>query len=136
MSDERIARMNPDAVDTAKVYTGPVHFHDGENVEMEGVPFVEVGKWATAGAEKTSDDFDCSYYAALFLGYELSMDWLPASQNKNGDRKYLIYKNLDENSRPVPFSPEAAYIIASQINFLLAQARMARQEFMPEDIRS
>lgn len=127
MSDERIARMNPDAVEEAKVYTGRVHFYDDELVEMEGVPFVEVGKWTAAGEESNEEDFDCTYYAALLLGHKLNMGWLPAGEDGEG-RKYLIFKGKDENDRPVPFTMEEASMVAQAINTTLRQARELKQQ--------
>ena len=127
MPNERVARMNPDAVEEAKVYTGRVHFYDGEHVEMEGVPFVEVGRWTAAGEELGQEDYDCTYYAALLLGYELSMDWLPAGEDDEG-RKYLIFNGKDENDRPVPFTMEEASSIAQAINTTLKQARKSKQQ--------
>ena len=139
---ERVAEMNPTAVEEAKVFTGLVYYHipnRHEHIEIAGKSFVEVGKWATAGNEQTPGDFDCTYYAALLLGYGLeqpgnktTMSWLcaeegnPTKDERTGDRKYLIHQGFDKSGRITPFSPEEATIITEQINFVLEQARQVR----------
>lgn len=123
MSEARVARMNPDAVDEARVFTGRVHFYDGDHIEMTDVPFVEVGKWTAAGEERSPEDYDCTYYTALLLGHGLNMDWLPTGSDESGERKYLIFNGTDEHGRPNGFTMEEANAIAQNINELLAHAR-------------
>lgn len=129
MTGERIAKMNPEAVNEAKVYTGKVEYYDGQNnelVTMDGESFVEVGKWTSKEAENTPEDFDCTYYAALLLGYGLNMDWWCIGDG--GDRKYLIYKGKDAKNRPVPFTRKEAKQVAEKINTTLAKSKKIKRK--------
>jgi hypothetical protein len=132
MSEEtREATMNPDAVSEAKVFTGRVHYYDrnrGEHVEISDEPFVEVGKWTNEGEEHRPEDFDCTYYAALLLGYALNMSWLSTGDDETGMRKFIIYNGRDEKHKPVPFTFEEAQLVAGKINQILEQARQLRSE--------
>jgi hypothetical protein len=131
--EERIAAMNPSAVKEAKVFSGLVYYFNGsEHVDISDKPFVEVGRWTCEGAEQTPEDYDCTYYAAVLLGYEPHMSWLPAQEGspsdeeRTGERKYLIHSGVDESGRFIPFSPEEASKIAEQINFVVEQAHIAK----------
>ena len=139
---ERVAIMNPEAVEEAKVFTGLVYYFDGQKqVEIKGGPLVEVGKWTAAGQEQIPEDFDCTYYAAQLLGYGLerpgsktTMSWLcaqggdPSQDERTGDRKYLIHQGFAKDGRIIPFLPEEAQAITGQINLVMEQVRIAKTE--------
>ena len=111
--NERVAVMNPSAVEEAKVYNGPVHYHNGDRmINLKQTTLVEVGKWSSEGGEKYSEDFLCTYYAALLLGFET--DWLP--YNEAGDRKLFIGAGTNEKNEIISFSEEQATKIAAAIN--------------------
>ena len=122
--------MNHDAVNWAKVWRGPVYYFSRsqeKHIDIENPIFVEVGKWTSAGAERISEDFFCSYYAALLLGYDSpvhGMAWLPASHDRSGDRKYLIGKGWSKDGIYQSLSMVEARIIASKINLVMALAKI------------
>lgn len=109
---ERKAIMNTSAVTEAKVYKGRVHYYCGKHIDLDNTTLVEVGKWTAEGQEHSPEDYLCTYYAAVLLGYK--PDWLP--YNKEGDRKLLIGAGRNENEEVVSFSEEKATRIACAIN--------------------
>lgn len=142
MSKERIAKMNPEAVDEAIVFSGLVYYYDRgreEHIEIVGSPFVEVGKWTTEGNEQIPEDYDCAYWVATILGYKSNMAWLPAQEGipteeeRTGERKYLIHNGSDESGKIIPFSEGETALIAEEINFVLAATRQAKA--MGEDFQ-
>lgn len=113
---ERKAAMNPDAVTQAKVYHGGVFYFDRyrkEHITLPQVTLVEVGKWSTAGAEKSPDDYLCTFYAATLLGFH--MDWLTYDE-QTGDRKYFIGAGINEKGELISLSEEHAEVVADAIN--------------------
>ena len=125
---ERKAAMNPNAVAEAKVYHGGVHYHNGDRmVNVEQATLVEVGKWTGEGGEKHPEDYRCTYYAALLLGFET--DWLP--YNQAGDRKLFIGAGRNENDEILSFSEEQATKIAGAINQVNNLAKNLQAGLMP-----
>ncbi len=141
MSSEQVERkavMNPDAVEEARVFSGLVYYFNGQvRVEIRDRPFVEVGKWTAAGNENQPEDYDCTYYAAVLLGYKDSMSWLPAEygnpteEERTGNRKLLIHKGNEKIGRIIPFSTEEADKVAEEINFLMDQVQFVKEEYGP-----
>jgi len=132
---ERKAVMNPDAVNEARVFSGLVYYFNRRkhiDIEIQDSPFVEVGKWTAAGEEQAPEDYDCTYYAAVLLGYENNILWLPAEEGmpaedeRTGERKLLIHNGHDEGGKIIPFSPRQSIILAEKINLVLEQARLAK----------
>jgi hypothetical protein len=124
--ENRVARMSPGAVDAAQIYNGPVHYFDRNtdtHIEIPDAVMVEVGKWTSD--EITPDDYDCSYYAALLLGYERFIHWLPVGDEVEG-RKLLIAGVANEKGEYASFTHEEAQIIVARINQVLEAARIAK----------
>jgi len=127
-SPERVAAMNPGAVNEAKVYTGRVYHHTylTDTVEHVGLPktvLVEVGKWTDEDEERNPEHCLSTYNSAVLLGYKKSIHWVPAGEDDSGDRKWLISAGRNDNGELVSFSIERAEKIAHAINEVLDLAK-------------
>ncbi|HSW89313.1 MAG TPA: hypothetical protein VLH19_00370 [Patescibacteria group bacterium] len=127
---------NNAAAKEAKVFTGVVYYHNGEEVvEFPDTVLVEVGRLTGAGNEQEFNDYLCTYHAAVLLGYGSLIQALPAAEEgeeKDGRRKYLIVPDKDEKGDIVSFSPEAAASIVQAINSTLERAKQESSKIFRE----
>lgn len=119
---DRVAVMNPRAVEEAQVFTGRVYYYSGGRDHI--IPktiMVQVGHWTGKDGERNPADFVSTANAATLLGFR--QDWLPAG-NDDGERKLLIGMGRDSNGDVISFpTEEKASKVAGAINqvFDLAQ---------------